>query len=67
MRAPHKDAASDSEMEGGDEVGRLGDDVVELVGRQLLVVVDVRLEQHLKFDSSNSSWILGRDSVLHTQ
>ena len=39
---------SDSEVEGGDEVGRLGDDVAELARRQLPVVVDVGLEEHLR-------------------
>jgi hypothetical protein len=41
-------SSSNPEVERGNEIGRLCDDVSELVGRQLLVVVDVGLKQNLK-------------------
>ena len=44
---------SDPEVESGDEVWGLGDDVAELARRQLPVVVDVRLEQHLHNERKN--------------
>lgn len=40
--------ASYPEMEGGDEVSRLRDDVLELASRQLAVVVNVSLEEDLE-------------------
>ena len=39
---------SDPEVEGGDEVWGLCDDVLELAGRQLLIIVNVSLKQNLK-------------------
>lgn len=44
---------SDPEVEGGDEIGGLGDDVLELAGVQLPVVVDVRLEEDLGIKKQN--------------